>query len=581
MKTLILTFTVLFIKLTNCEDFKLLILHNNDMHGRFEETEANSGTCKAQHKNVSCYGGFARTAHEIRRYRRLAQEGLAPDVLYLNAGDTYVGTVWFSIFKWNISAEFINVLSPDALCLGNHEFDNAVQGLSPFVDAVQSPMLAANLDFTNEPSLSNVQKSVVLERSGRKIGIIGHLTRETRNISSPGKVIFLDEIESVRNESERLDSLGVKIIIVLGHSGYEMDKKIAAGVPLVDAVVGGHTNTFLWNGAQPDAEKPEDLYPTVITQASGKKVPVVQAYAYTKYLGRLNLTFDDNGELTYFAGQPELLDSSIPQDQDVLDLLEKYRPKVDELNTQVVGQSRVVLDGDNIRCRHEECNFGNLITDAFVMYKASVSAVSWTEAPIALYNGGGIRTTIEPVNYDITRGELLAAIPFDSQLLTVSLTGSDLIKTLEIGARSNGETSAGEFLQVSGLRVVYDVSQPSMSRVVSVKVRCGNCVVPSYVDIDPSQNYSVVTTSFLAVEGGDGHYILTDHTFDRVTEDLNDIDTVVWYFDKYSPVYPEVQGRISFVNGSGNNTSGFAPGFKAEWIPSVGIHLRMFDLKNS
>ncbi|KAJ8935104.1 hypothetical protein NQ314_013000 [Rhamnusium bicolor] len=99
------------------------------------------------------------------------------------------------------------------------------------------------------------------------------------------RLFFLDEIESVKNESEWLDRLGVKIIIVLGHSGYKLDQKIAEQVPLVDVVVGGHTNTFLWNGPQPDTEKVEDLYPKVITQASGKKVPVVQAYAYTKYLG--------------------------------------------------------------------------------------------------------------------------------------------------------------------------------------------------------------------------------------------------------------------------------------------------------
>ncbi|KAJ8923034.1 hypothetical protein NQ315_001582 [Exocentrus adspersus] len=538
-------------------DFDLLLLHNNDMHGRFEETERNSGTCKEQHRNVSCVGGFARTAHEIRRYRRLAVDGQGPEVLFLNAGDIYVGTVWYSLFTWNISAEFLNILEPDALSLGNHEFDNGVAGLTPFIAAVHSPIVAANLDFTNEPSLQAIQRSVIVTKAGRQIGIIGHLTRETQKISIPGKnIIFLDEVESVRNESERLDQLGIKIIIVLGHSGYALDQRIAAEVPLVDVVVGGHTNTFLWNGPQPDTEKVQDLYPKVVTQPSGKKVPVVQAFAYTKYLGRLNLTFDDNGELIHFAGQPELLDSSIPQDADVLQLLDLYRPAIDALNTEVVGQSKVVLDGDSSHCRHMECNFGNLITDAFVMYKASVSPDTWTSAPIGLYNGGGIRTTIEPTNNsDITRGELLAAVPFGSTLLTVTLNGSNLIKTLEIGARSDGETSAGEFLQVSGLRVVYNMSKPAMSRVVSVKARCGVCNIPTYEEVDPNKNYTVVTTSFLAVDGGDGHYVLTEHTVNRTSEDLTDVDTVAWYIQKYSPVYPEVQGRIRFVEDGDNDGS--------------------------
>ncbi|KAJ8935106.1 hypothetical protein NQ314_013002 [Rhamnusium bicolor] len=247
---------------------------------------------------------------------------------------------------------------------------------------------------------------------------------------------------------------------------------------------------------------------------------------------RLNLTFDDNGDLTYFAGQPELLDGFVPQDEDVLRMLDKYRPKIDELNTTPVGKCKVILDGDSARCRHEECNFGNLITDAFVFYKASVSVEKWTEAPIGLYNGGGIRNTIEPVNGDVTKGELLGAIPFGSQILTLKLNGSNLIKTLEIGARSNGETSSGEFLQVSGLRVVYDMSKPPMSRVVSVKARCGICNIPNYEDIDPNKNYTIVTTSFLSVDSGDGHYILTEQSFDRMTEDLNDVDTVAWYIEK-------------------------------------------------
>lgn len=119
------------------------------------------------------------------------------------------------------------------------------------------------------------------------------MTTETQKISSPGETIFLDEVQTVKEESERLDKEGVKIIIVLGHSGYVKDQEIAEKVPLVDVVVGGHTNTFLWNGAQPDTETVEDPYPKIVTQPSGKQVPVVQAYAYTKYLGmyRMSLGF--------------------------------------------------------------------------------------------------------------------------------------------------------------------------------------------------------------------------------------------------------------------------------------------------
>lgn len=266
----------------------------------------------------------------------------------------------------------------------------------------------------------------------------------------------------------------------------------------------------------------------------------------------LNLTFDDNGNLTNFTGQPILLDSSIPQDQDVLDLLEKYRPGIDAINVKVIGKSNVVLDGSDINCRTKECNFGNLVADAYALYKHSVSPSDWV--PIGFQNGGGIRITIEPKdNGDITYGEILGALPFGNQIISVKLNGSDIIRSLEIGARGNGETSGGEFLQVSGLRVVLDMTKPSFSRVISVKVRCGNCTEERYDDIILHQNYTVVTSSFLARDGGDDHYILAHHGFDRYTEDLGDVDVIEWYFSKYSPVEPKLERRITVlgVPGSG------------------------------
>ncbi|CAH1989492.1 unnamed protein product [Acanthoscelides obtectus] len=329
-----------------------------------------------------------------------------------------------------------------------------------------------------------------------------------------------------------------------------MDQRIAAEVPLVDVVVGGHTNTFLWNGPQPDLEPIDGPYPFVVRQKGGKNVPVVQAYAYTKYLGRLNLTFNDDGDLIKYSGQPELLGSSIHQDEDVLQLLEVYRPEINRVNSLVVGQSKVTLEGGD-ECRKRECNFGNLIADAMVAYIATVSPDTWTSAPIAVVNGGSIRTTIMPgKDGAVTRGEILGAMPFGNSIVTLSLSGEDLVKTLEIGARSNGETSRGEFLQVSGIRVTYDMTKPTLSRVVSVKVRCGKCRIPEYEDVDPTKNYTIVAPSFLAIDGGDSHYILSEHGANKQTADLGDVDLLVWYFERYSPVIPEVQGRIRFSDGS-------------------------------
>lgn len=95
-------------------DVSFLIMHNNDMHARFEQTSRNSGTCKIKRKG-ECVGGFARVAHVLRDARAAADSGVGPKVIYLNAGDTYTGTAWYAVHKWRIVVDFLNVLMPDAM----------------------------------------------------------------------------------------------------------------------------------------------------------------------------------------------------------------------------------------------------------------------------------------------------------------------------------------------------------------------------------------------------------------------------------------------------------------------------------
>ena len=121
-------------------------------------------------------------------------------------------------------------------------------------------------------------------------------------------------MESINAEAKRLKATGVDILIALGHSGYEVDQAIAAGVPDIDLVVGGHSHSLLYTGPAPSVEKPEGPYPTLVRQPGTRRVvPVVQAYAFTKYMGLFKLQFDEEGEVVAWEGQPKLLDGSIAQ----------------------------------------------------------------------------------------------------------------------------------------------------------------------------------------------------------------------------------------------------------------------------
>lgn len=526
---------------------ELIILHNNDMHARFEQTSANSNTCSKEDVTSNrCYGGFARVGYELKKFRAEANNGGVP-VLYLNAGDTYTGTPWYSLYKDEIVSSFLNLLRPDAISLGNHEFDDGVEGLVPFLNKAHFPVLAANLDLSNTPEMAHttsLKKSTVFDVNGVKVGVIGYLTPETKSLAIPNTVEYLDEIEAINSEAELLKNTGVNIIIALGHSGYEKDMEIGVKCPLVDVVVGGHSHSFLYTGNTPDTETAIGPYPTNVTKANGVKVPIVQAYAYTKYLGHLRLSFDANGNLLTFDGTPILLSGEVPRDPDVLALLETFRPGLDALNAEVIGETKVTLDGD---CRFRECNLGNLIADSMV-YVRSIQYAGvdgyWTDASIAFMNSGGIRSNIDIGN--ITHYDLLTILPFDSRLVIIKLTGKDILVALENSVSRYSDTiGRGEFFQYSGAQVTYNLTQPSGSRVQSVKLRCSNCDVPRFHDLEENRSYNVLITSFLS-EGGDGYSVFLNKT--TIPMEVIDLQAVLAYIKSIKVVYPAVEWRIT-LNG--------------------------------
>ncbi|XP_055295580.1 protein 5NUC-like [Sitodiplosis mosellana] len=317
-------------------NLELQILHNNDMHSRFEQTNQTGRNCSTSNAEENqCYGGMARVSYVIKEYRNKAKNG-GPPVLYLNAGDTYNGTFWWALFRDQICADYLNILKPDVMCLGNHEFDLGTAGLVAHLRKLKFPVVMANLNNSKDHPLEKIgglMKSIVLNVTGFEIGVIGYLRNQTKNRVYLPDVDFSYEVDAINQEAKKLTKNGVKIIIALGHSGFTVDKIVAKNCPLVDLVVGGHTNAFLWNGPQPDFEVIEGPYPTVITQDSGKQVPVVQAYKWTKYLGVLNVTFNKNGELINWSGQPLLLNGRYPQDPEILALNKLYTKRAQSLLT--------------------------------------------------------------------------------------------------------------------------------------------------------------------------------------------------------------------------------------------------------
>ncbi|NLS05485.1 LysM peptidoglycan-binding domain-containing protein [Rhizobium sp. P32RR-XVIII] len=513
-------------------DYQLNILHINDFHSRVEPINKFDSTCSAEEEGKKeCFGGAARLKTAIDQ-RRQALSG--QDVLLLNAGDNFQGSLFYTTYKGAVEAEMLNAMKFDVMTVGNHEFDDSEDGLATFLDKVQFPVISANVLAGDSSKLRDrIKPSVVLDVGGQKIGIVGAVTNDTEELSSPGpNVIIADDVQTITAAVQELKAQGVDKIIALTHVGYPRDLSAIAKIPDVDVVVGGHSHSLLSN-TDPKAEGP---YPTMVDNPGGYKVPVVQAASYSKYLGDLVVDFDDNGVVKSAKGEPILIDSSFTPDPALTTRIAELAKPIEELRKKVIGSSEGPIEGDRTVCRVKECSMGNLVADAMLDRTRNQGM------QIAIQNGGGLRASID--GGEITQGEVISVLPFQNTVATFQLTGEDVVKALENGV-SQIDQGAGRFAQVAGLKYSFDKSKPAGSRISDVRVEESNTFVP----IDPAKTYGVVTNNFMR-GGGDGYSV-----FETAGKNAYDFgpdlaDVTVDYLAAHNPYKPYTDGRVTEVSGA-------------------------------
>lgn len=507
----------------------LHILHTNDLHSRIEAINAFDSTCDAETIAAGeCFGGVARVAAKVKELRdRITAEG--GNVIVLDAGDQYQGSLFYTTYKGKDVVEFMTAIAYDAMAVGNHEFDDGPEGLAILADGVDFPVLSGNLDLSQSNVLNGkVDDVLTLDIGGEKIGIVSALAMDTPETASPGpNVIFQDDIESLKADVQELTDQGVNKIIALTHVGYLRDQDFAREVPGLDAIIGGHSHTLL--GDMEDAEGP---YPTMIAGPDGTEVPVATAYAYSKYLGHLTLTFDDEGKLIKAEGQPILLDNSVPEDEAIAARVKEMAAPIEELRQQVVAETSAPIDGDRNSCRARECEMGNLVADAML------DRVKDQGVTIAIANGGGLRASID--QGPVTMGEVYTVLPFQNTLATFQLKGADVIAALENGA-SQYEEAAGRFAQVSGLKYTVDPAAEAGSRISDVMVMGDGDWQP----IDPAATYGVVSNNYMR-SGGDGYDVFATNAQNAYDFGPDLAEVVAGYLGAQDGAYePALDGRIT------------------------------------
>ncbi len=501
-------------------DFALTILHTNDFHARFEPISKYDSTCDAETNAAGeCFGGTGRLVSAVTEARARAGTSILVD-----GGDQFQGTLFYTYYKGKVAAEMMNKLGYDGMTVGNHEFDDGPEVLAGFMDAVEFPVLMSNADVSGEPALAGkLMKSTVIERGGEKIGLIGLTPQDTDELSSPGKaVVFTDPVGAVQSEVDKLTAEGVNKIIVLSHSGYDVDKRVAAQTTGVDVIVGGHDNSLLSN----TIEGAKGPYPTMVGDTA-----IVQAYAYGKFLGELNVVFDDEGKIKEASGEPLLMDGAVPEDGETVARIAELAVPLDEIRNKVVAETAADIDGSRDLCRSAECPMGTLIADAML------DRVKDQGIQIAIQNGGGVRASIDAG--PVTMGEVITVLPFQNTLSTFKAKGSTVVAALENGL-SQAEENAGRFPQVAGIKFTWDISKPVGERVTSVDVASEEGFVP----LEPEATYGVVTNNYLR-NGGDGYKVFDAEGTDAYDYGPDLADVLAEFMIASGVYQPYVDGRIT------------------------------------
>ena len=278
-------------------DYKLTILHTNDQHSRIEPFDSSYSRNPNQ-------GGFARRAALIQKIR-----GEEKNVLLLDSGDTFQGTPYFNFFGGELEFKLMSMMGYDASTMGNHDFDNGLEGFKKVLPNAKFPFICSNYDFKNTILDGQTLPYKVFKKNGIKVGIFG-VGIELAGLvgkKSYGETVYLNPVEIAQHYATFLrNEKKCDLVICLSHIGYDYkdnprkisDKILASQTEGINLILGGHTHTFL----------PE---PQTFVNKSGKNVMVNQVGWAGLLHGKINFYFDKNKKVKNISWNNQVIDDSI------------------------------------------------------------------------------------------------------------------------------------------------------------------------------------------------------------------------------------------------------------------------------
>ena len=488
----------------------IVLVHTNDVHGRIVEE-------KGRDKTTSVVGD-AKLATVIENERAKKDQ----TTVVLDAGDAFQGLPISNSSKGEERAKILNEINYDAMAVGNHEFDFGLDEAKKYKEILKFPLLSANT-YVNGARLFEASTIIDKDKSvkGDEVVVIGVTTPETATKTHPKNVegvTFKDPIPEVLNVVKEIQAKAkatgddYKTYVILAHLGVDTTTPEAwRGSTLADelskspllkgkrvVVIDGHSHT-------------------VESKTYGDNVTYNQTGSYLNNIGKVTLKPNS------LLGTPSLIKASettnLTPNATVKKLVDQIKAKYDAENAVVVVKnSPVELSGTRENVRVRETNLGNVVADSLYEYGQTGFK---NKTDIAVTNGGGLRETIAK-DKPITKGSVIAVLPFGNTISQIKVTGQNVLEMFEKSLGSilqvdkagktvldeNGQPllePSGGFLHISGAKVYYDTNLPSGKRVLRVEVK--NHDTGAYDKLDLNKTYYLTTNDFLAA-GGDGYTML-------------------------------------------------------------------------
>ncbi len=433
---------------------RITIFHTNDVHASFTSSVATWEDDEPQ------IGGFAALEYHLANERKTA-----PHSLYLDAGDFMTGNPISNISRNGVLGgaliELFERAGLDAMALGNHEFDHPQPNPRKIIETASFPILSANVlredgtYFTDKPY-------VIREVGGARIGIIGLSPDDLAELVGGSALAglttktSLDVLPAIIAEIDPVTD----VIVLLTHEGVEVDRKVAAAVPGIDIIVGGHSHTRLENGEWVNG------------------VFIVQAGSKLRYVGRMDFLVENDAVTDVEYRLIPLWADNITPPEATVAMIAEIEKQIDDEYGVVVGQSA----GELGRNYHRESDLGNWMSER--VRRA-------TGADVAFLNSGGLRKNM-PAG-EIKKLDIVEILPFSNMLCTFPITGAKLIEVIE----QNIETGLSEehgILQMSGIQVEWGQTE---DKVYVAEAMLGNDRDGYSTPVDPDAVYTVGTVDYV------------------------------------------------------------------------------------